>query len=802
VPEYVRVCPVCETENPPERTRCACGASLAGVDFSLKRSAPAVTAEAVVDEPASADGVVCPHADCGQRNPPGAERCVYCNRSLREEDAPPVDARPLPAALRERFRVVEAFPATGSEADILLVVDKRTGDKAVVKLYRKGIKPDFRLLTILSQSVGPTVVRVLDHGVSDGAAYEILEYVPGGTLEALMASGPLPKDDIIAIVREIADALAGIHAHRILHRDLKPENVLVRTSRPLHLALTDFGIASMTEATQHFTSVARTTKYAAPEVLTGVLDSKSDWWSLGMIVLEAASGRHPFDGLSEQVMNHQLATRPIDVRGVYDDALRVLCRGLLLRDPARRFGAAEVARWLAGDATLVAPDEREVSNVRPYRFGTTEVTTAPELALALAKHWSEAKRDLARGHIARWLENELHDYNLLRTLQDIQDTRGIGEDGKLLRFLLAATPDIPPVWKGKPLTQGSVLATARDATKGDIDAVEWLHSLVRDDVLASYAGAGHEALGTLARRWHEGWEAFAGLWQDAQRAEETWRREPRGDGAGRVVDVDDLVYGSQHRVALPEQGIVNGALLVALHDDAYVEALRGQVAAALAKVTGYCRWFDTVWRKASADPIGVLVCHAMLPLAQEDAAREARRQAASEQARAGMRDEARAELAGIAQGILDLSPAGNEDLSAGQVSELLELFTALDGACVRVARLNLADAEYTELRKHAEKLASFGASAQRALARTEEVRGITAIFVTPQRLAFAGVALLIALMFRNPVAIGVVFAAVALFVGYRWLRGFNATEDALKRLRVFGLHARNFLRSGEKATAA
>jgi hypothetical protein len=51
---------------------------------------------------------------------------------------------------------------------------------------------------------------------------------------------------------------------------------------------------------------------------------------------------------------------------------------------------------------------------------------------------------------------------------------------------------------------------------------------------------------------------------------------------------------------------------------------------------------------------------------------------------------------------------------------------------------------------------------------------------------------------RAPVALVVVLTALALAVGYRWLRGFNATEDALKRLRVFGLHARTFLRSGQQ----
>ena len=801
MPEYVRVCPVCDTENPPTLARCACGASLAGVDFSIKRtpvSVPPVEAAVPVEV---ASTVTCPHPDCAQPNPAGAERCVYCNRPLREEPAQTIDARPLPSALRERFRIVEAFPATGSEADILLVADKRSGDRAVAKLYRKGIKPDFRLLAILTQSVGETVVRVLDHGVSDGAAYELLEYIPGGTLEQLMQSGPLPKDDIRTIVREIADALTGIHAHRILHRDLKPENVLVRNAHPLHLALTDFGIASLSDATQHFTSAARTTRYAAPEVLTGVLDDKSDWWSLGMIVLEAAAGRHPFDGLSEQVMNHQLATRPIDVRGVYDDALRVLCRGLLLRDPARRFGGAEVARWLAGDATLAAPEEREASNVRPYRFGTTEATTAPELALALARHWDEAKRDLARGHVARWLESELHDHNLLRALQDIRETRGLGEDGKLLRFLLAATPDLPPVWKGRTLSEESVIAAAREAAKGDVASVDWLESLVHDDVLASYRDAGHAALGALDLRWREGWQSFETIWREARKAEEAWLREPRDVGGGRAVSFDDLAYASPPRLGLPEQRIVNGPLLVALHDDAYVDALRGQVTGGLAQVAGYCGWYEKLASTMAGDRMGALVCHALLAIAQDDAAAEVKRQAASAQARAAMCEEARGELRALVEGILDLSPTGDEDLGNDHVTQLLDLFTELDGACVRVARFGIADAEYEELRKHTEKLASFGAGAQRALMRAEEVRGINAMFITPQRLAIGGAILMGAVLIRIPVAILGAIAAVALFVGYRWLRGFTATEEALKKLRTFGLHARNFLRSGEKEAA-
>ena len=241
----------------------------------------------------------------------------------------------------------------------------------------------------------------------------------------------------------------GIHAHGILHRDLKPENVLVRTRAPLELALTDFGIASLSDATQHFTSAARTTKYAAPEVLTGVLDDKSDWWSLGMIVLEAASGRHPFDGLTEQVMNHQLATRPIDVRGVYDDALRVLCRGLLLRDPARRFGAARSRALARGrrdarSARGARGDQRAAVSLRHDR--SDERARARARARQALGRSASATSRAARSRAGSRTSSTTT--TCCARCSDIQDTRGLGEDGKLLRFLLAAAPDLPPVWRG------------------------------------------------------------------------------------------------------------------------------------------------------------------------------------------------------------------------------------------------------------------------------------------------------------------------------------------------------------------
>ena len=504
-------------------------------------------------------------------------------------------------------------------------------------------------------------------------------------------------------------------------------------------------------------------------------------------------------------MNHQLATRPIDVRGVYDDELRMLCRGLLLRDPKRRWGGDEVARWLSADPTLAVSDAADgvATVVRPYRFGKTEATSGADLALALAKHWDAACRDLARGQIARWLEQELHDYNLVRTLRDIQDQKGVSDDGRLLRFLLAAAPDLPPVWRGAPVSEEAVLASARAAANGDDAAQSWLDSLYRDRVLETYVAAGRTELRDLDQRWRRGWNDFVELWQAARDAEEKWRKQPRdvGGGAGaHAVSYDDLAFVAIGRLELPPQRSGQRRHCCwRRRMTATSTRCAARSSAGLHVVSGFCPWFDALWEKAQRHPVGVVVSRQMLAHAQDDAAMEARRQAATTGARAHVFEEARDAMRERLAAVLALVPDGDEELSAGTVHELLDAFDAFQLACQNVLRLGHAGPEFDALRLTTEKLSSLGLGAQRALAEAEEIGGVNAIFLTPQRLVI-GVAILAgALLLRVPVVILVVLAAAALAIGYRWYMGFRATEAVLSKLRLFSLHGKTFLRTGSGA---
>ena len=589
--EYFRRCPVCGTEAPPDATQCTgCGTLLLGVDLSLRQASPPQEAP---PQTSVAEKLRCPHADCGAENPPGSERCLYCDRPLGVTTAVPhaghfippeptfsgaVPPAPsfyrLPAALADKFRIVEVLPAGGAEAEIMILAGITSGVKVVAKLYRPGIVPKSEVLERVSRAGFRHVVHLIAFGVSDGIGYEVMEYCPAGSLRTLMTGELLPRDQLRMILDELATALAALHELKVIHRDLKPENILVRRREPLDLVLTDFGIASVNDATQRFTGLARTVRYGAPETLSGVLDPAADWWSLGLILVELLTGHHPFDDLSDAVITHRLVTGQIDLATLDAPDWRTLCRGLLLRDPQQRWGMAEIRRWLDGDATLAAPqDDAPVAPAgpsRPYRIEDIVCRTPVELAAALATHWQAGCKDLMRGQLSAWVGQELKDDNLLRTIHDLLDLRDVSDDLRLLRLILHIAPDIPPTWRGESLALANLLAQAAWAEQGDAAAAEWLASVFTQKVLRELSPARHPAETALVTCWEIARERFAVLWRETEVARTRWRKTQTSHGGlGGEADFDALVFGQPEVLAPPAPAKLYPALLLALADETY-----------------------------------------------------------------------------------------------------------------------------------------------------------------------------------------------------------------------------------------
>ncbi|MFC5187324.1 serine/threonine-protein kinase [Actinomadura harenae] len=429
----------------------------------------------------------------------------------------------MPEGLAGRFAVVAELPVQGAESDLLLVRDG-DGRELVMKVFRRGYNADRDVWAKLPALGSAHVVRILETGSAGGRDYEVAEYAEHGNLRTFMERGPLDAAAIAGVVGQLADGIRALHDAGIVHRDLKPENILVTEVEPLTTAITDFGLSRVLEQSVVFASSSRTLAYAAPESLSGQVSPARDWWSLGMIVREMATGRRPFGGLSETVVVDHLATRPMPVDDVADPRVRLLARGLLTRDPRRRWSSAQVSAWLAGESPDVAEEQGPASGPG-LPFDGRRFTDRRELAAALVERWDHAAVYLfGRGEAGEawralrdWLA-EIPDDGRIELVDRYLTSDGLSADAKLLRLVRWLDPALPPHYLGRRVTPDDLPALAALAAEpGHPDHRTacllgkglWDERLL--DVLAGFEGA-HE----LARVDVQ-WRAHVSAWNDLAR---------------------------------------------------------------------------------------------------------------------------------------------------------------------------------------------------------------------------------------------------------------------------------------------
>src|SRR5262249_29454553 len=152
------------------------------------------------------------------------------------------------------------------------------------------------------------VPEIVATGRWDGRAYEVAEELTGGTLEAFRC-GPEDVEGVRSIAFEIGKALHSFREAGLRHRDLRPGNVLLRWDAPLDLVIIGFGSARLSDFDLDIVSPLETTRYMAPEAIAGGVAAASDWWSLGMIILEKVTDGACFEGVNEQAfLIHVLAS--------------------------------------------------------------------------------------------------------------------------------------------------------------------------------------------------------------------------------------------------------------------------------------------------------------------------------------------------------------------------------------------------------------------------------------------------------------------------------------------------------------
>jgi len=244
-----------------------------------------------------------------------------------------------------------AVIGVGSSAVVRRGRDLRDGEPVAVKMFHPGsssqdLRQQRQEIRALSQLDHPGLVGLHDGGTEAGRPFVVTDLVEGPTLAELIRQGPLPAATVRRIAAELADALAHVHAAGIVHRDVKPANVLLGDGTQARLA--DFGISQSPDGTVSTEAgcVVGTAAYLAPEQARGEeVGPPADVYALGLVLLEAITGRREYPGLAVESATARLHRRPLVPEGL-PDGLTPLLAAMTADDPRERPEATMVAELL------------------------------------------------------------------------------------------------------------------------------------------------------------------------------------------------------------------------------------------------------------------------------------------------------------------------------------------------------------------------------------------------------------------------------------------------------------------------
>ncbi|HEY5453698.1 MAG TPA: serine/threonine-protein kinase [Polyangia bacterium] len=275
------------------------------------------------------------------------------------------------ALLAGRYRVL-ASVGRGAIAEVVRARDERTGAEVALKILYPHLRESAavverfrREVDIVRKISHPNVLAIHEVIDADGQLFLVMNYHPGGDLaDRLAAKRAFSADDVRDLAAQLCGALAAAHRAGVVHRDVKPSNVLCGPGPRLDVRLCDFGLARTADLSGLTTAnaVLGTPEYMAPEVVVdGHADPRSDIYSLGVMLFEAATGRLPFYGDSPyQLMRQHVDSEARRARSLAPDlppAIDATIARALAKDPLDRFATAEdLARALADEAPASSSD--------------------------------------------------------------------------------------------------------------------------------------------------------------------------------------------------------------------------------------------------------------------------------------------------------------------------------------------------------------------------------------------------------------------------------------------------------------
>jgi serine/threonine-protein kinase len=258
-------------------------------------------------------------------------------------------------SLAGRYRLTREIGA-GGMGRVFEAVDLRTGARVAAKLMFARTEADPRALRrfqqegeVLAALSHPNIVRVFGTYLDEHSSAIVMERLEGRSLGQVLDEGTPALPRLRHIAEQVAAALAAAHERGIVHRDIKPDNIMVLAGD--RVKVTDFGIARIARPPGAGTTLTSTgvtmgtPLYMAPEQIEGgVVDARSDIYSLGAVLYRGVTGRAPFTADDPLTIAYKHVNEapipPRELRPDLPEDWNALILRALAKDPADRFAAA------------------------------------------------------------------------------------------------------------------------------------------------------------------------------------------------------------------------------------------------------------------------------------------------------------------------------------------------------------------------------------------------------------------------------------------------------------------------------
>lgn len=338
-----------------------------------------------------------------------------------------------------------------------------TGEpEAFLVLYPEGAHID----AAAASATGTLALRVapaIDHGRHGERTFEVVAAEGRCLLSEQIARG-LPPDQLRALIGGMTAILDGLGRLGVRHRDVCPDAILIDVNDRDRLALCRLGAARHSTNELDTAPPPRLTRYAAPELLAGALTPASDWWSLGISVLEVATRGACFEGIDDQSFLMHVVAGGIEIPGNLEPGIKTLLQGLLAKDRSERWQGEQVRAWLAGTPVALpravaqsCSSESDEAAALTLAGRSYRRFTAYAFAAARTETWEEARTQLIQGRVSEWLESFASSERLRAAIRNVVRRDDLDDDTKLTITLKHLNADMPLVRAGDIITPAWLL---------------------------------------------------------------------------------------------------------------------------------------------------------------------------------------------------------------------------------------------------------------------------------------------------------------------------------------------------------